>query len=292
MIGIGEFSHRTGPNIKTLRYYHDIGLLSAAHVDDFNGYRSYSASQLQDAALLRVLRATGMGIPQMKQALTHPHELTELLQARRRELDAQRELEDWALPQAPRWQECVSIEAVRTRECEPVHWAGVEARIGLKELGEDPQESEVEARFEGLQTGFEHWMAQLSELGCAVIPDSFWMSFTSDPRQPSVLRASYCIETREPLTQDIAIDGVDVVKGELPRRTEAFVTTPIPTSEEPPAEELAAARLPGGPLPHPTALALCRVAEQAGVDSAPLRQRAITLTKGQVIEHSLTLATH
>lgn len=40
MIGIGEFSHGTGLNIKTLRYYNDIGLLPAAHVDDFNGYRS------------------------------------------------------------------------------------------------------------------------------------------------------------------------------------------------------------------------------------------------------------
>ncbi|MDN5562453.1 MULTISPECIES: MerR family DNA-binding transcriptional regulator [Luteococcus] len=40
MIGIGEFSHGTGLNIKTLRYYHDIGLLPAAHVDDSNGYRS------------------------------------------------------------------------------------------------------------------------------------------------------------------------------------------------------------------------------------------------------------
>ena len=44
MLTIGDFSRATLLTIKTLRHYHDTGLLEAAEVDPHTGYRRYLAS--------------------------------------------------------------------------------------------------------------------------------------------------------------------------------------------------------------------------------------------------------
>ena len=40
-LSIGDFSLMTHLSIKTLRYYHQVGLLEPAEVDEHTGYRSY-----------------------------------------------------------------------------------------------------------------------------------------------------------------------------------------------------------------------------------------------------------
>jgi DNA-binding transcriptional MerR regulator len=49
---IGEFSRITHLSIKTLRRYHEAGLLEPAHVDRQTGYRYYSVDQVPTAAPL------------------------------------------------------------------------------------------------------------------------------------------------------------------------------------------------------------------------------------------------
>jgi DNA-binding transcriptional MerR regulator len=51
-ITIGEFSRITHLSIKTLRRYHEAGLLEPAHVDRQTGYRYYSVDQVPTAAPL------------------------------------------------------------------------------------------------------------------------------------------------------------------------------------------------------------------------------------------------
>lgn len=143
MTTIGQFSLSTGLSIKRLRYYDSIGLLPAAEVDASSGYRSYRASQMRDDAPLRVLRASGMGVPEMRRALEHPEELDALLAQRRAELAAQRELEDWALDQAPSWQ-TIDVSVVGTRSCEAEHWVGVVVPIDMRE-GEAGEEADAVA---------------------------------------------------------------------------------------------------------------------------------------------------
>jgi len=54
---IGPFSRASYLSIKTLRAYHEAGLLVPAVIDPRTGYRSYSIAQLTDAAVIRRLRA-------------------------------------------------------------------------------------------------------------------------------------------------------------------------------------------------------------------------------------------
>ena len=60
MFRIGDFSRLSLVSVKALRYYDELGLLKPARVDEFTGYRYYSASQL--TRLNRVLALKDMGL--------------------------------------------------------------------------------------------------------------------------------------------------------------------------------------------------------------------------------------
>jgi DNA-binding transcriptional MerR regulator len=57
---IGDFSKLSFVTVKTLRYYDEIGLLKPERIDEFTGYRYYSASQLP--RLNRILALKNMGL--------------------------------------------------------------------------------------------------------------------------------------------------------------------------------------------------------------------------------------
>ena len=62
MYRIGEFSKLTKTTIKTLRYYDEIGLLKPAYVDEENGYRYYTTSQLFSLHKIIALRQIGLSV--------------------------------------------------------------------------------------------------------------------------------------------------------------------------------------------------------------------------------------
>src|SRR5690242_9093440 len=49
---IGDFSRATHMTVKTLRHYHEIGLLQPADVDPQTGYRRYFAEQIPTAQVV------------------------------------------------------------------------------------------------------------------------------------------------------------------------------------------------------------------------------------------------
>ena len=53
-LAIGDFSRATHLNIKTLRHYHEVGLLEPSDVDPRSGYRYYSYEQIPAAQHLSV----------------------------------------------------------------------------------------------------------------------------------------------------------------------------------------------------------------------------------------------
>src|SRR5260221_6612512 len=57
---IGDFSRLSVVSVKALGYYDELGLLKRARVDEFTGYRYYSASQL--TRLNRILAMKDMGL--------------------------------------------------------------------------------------------------------------------------------------------------------------------------------------------------------------------------------------
>ena len=57
MLSIGEFSRATALTVKTLRHYHERGILIPARVDAGSGYRSYDEANLERARVIKALRA-------------------------------------------------------------------------------------------------------------------------------------------------------------------------------------------------------------------------------------------
>ena len=56
MLSIGAFSKISNVTTKTLRYYDEIGLIKPVYVNDENGYRYYSTSQLETVLLIGKLK--------------------------------------------------------------------------------------------------------------------------------------------------------------------------------------------------------------------------------------------
>jgi DNA-binding transcriptional MerR regulator/effector-binding domain-containing protein len=59
---IGEFSQVTGLSVKTLRFYHERGLLIPTSVDETTGYRFYDAAKIEKARVIMRLRAMEFSI--------------------------------------------------------------------------------------------------------------------------------------------------------------------------------------------------------------------------------------
>jgi DNA-binding transcriptional MerR regulator/effector-binding domain-containing protein len=62
---IGEFSKITGLTVKTLRFYHEKGLLVPALVDDQTGYRYYDFRQIDKARVITQLRGLEFSLEQI-----------------------------------------------------------------------------------------------------------------------------------------------------------------------------------------------------------------------------------
>jgi DNA-binding transcriptional MerR regulator len=68
-LSIGDFSRMTQLSVKTLRHYHEVGLLEPDRVDPLTGYRYYAHSQVPTAQVVRRLRELGMPIADVRAVL-------------------------------------------------------------------------------------------------------------------------------------------------------------------------------------------------------------------------------
>ncbi len=69
---VGDFSRITHLSVKTLRHYHEVGLLEPATVNPGTGYRYYSAGQVPTAQVIRRLRDLEMPVGEVKAVLEAP----------------------------------------------------------------------------------------------------------------------------------------------------------------------------------------------------------------------------
>ena len=69
LLPIGMFSRASSLSIKSLRAYHEAGILVPAAVDARTGYRSYTVDQLADAAIITRLRALDVPLEQVREVL-------------------------------------------------------------------------------------------------------------------------------------------------------------------------------------------------------------------------------
>jgi len=69
---IGDFSRITHLSIKTLRHYHEVGLLEPAEVDASSGYRRYAVEQIPTAQVIRRFRELDMPVERVRDVLAAP----------------------------------------------------------------------------------------------------------------------------------------------------------------------------------------------------------------------------
>ncbi|HUS14080.1 MAG TPA: MerR family transcriptional regulator [Chloroflexia bacterium] len=85
MIKIGDFARIGRVSVKTLRYYDDLGLLRAARVDRFTGYRYYAFTQLPRLRRILALKDLGLSLEEVAAVLDRnlpPGEISAMLRQR------------------------------------------------------------------------------------------------------------------------------------------------------------------------------------------------------------------
>ena len=76
--------------VKTLRHYHDVGLVEPHHVDPATGYRYYLHEQVRTAQVVRRLRGLDMPIPEVRSVLAaDPDDRNAMISAHLGRLEAQ-----------------------------------------------------------------------------------------------------------------------------------------------------------------------------------------------------------
>jgi DNA-binding transcriptional MerR regulator len=90
-LSIGEFSRITHLSIKTLRRYHEAGLLEPAHVDPQSAYRYYSLDQVPTAQVIHRFRELGMPVREVGElvAVTDPDARAALIAQHLERLESQ-----------------------------------------------------------------------------------------------------------------------------------------------------------------------------------------------------------
>ncbi|WP_320783020.1 MerR family transcriptional regulator [Streptomyces sp. CRN 30] len=72
MLTIGEFAQMTHLSVRTLRRYHEAGLLEPAHVDPSSSYRYYDAAQIPTAQVISQLRELDVPLADVRRILLAP----------------------------------------------------------------------------------------------------------------------------------------------------------------------------------------------------------------------------
>ena len=89
MFSIGEFSRISGMTVKTLRFYHEEGLLTPAFIDPQTGYRYYDEKQIETARAIAYLRELEFPLCEIGEILRHAadEDLLDAMQRQRAALE-------------------------------------------------------------------------------------------------------------------------------------------------------------------------------------------------------------
>jgi DNA-binding transcriptional MerR regulator len=85
VFSIGEFSKITGLSVKTLRFYHEEGLLEPSHVDEETGYRYYASAKVETARAIAFLRGLDFTVHEIREILARTDDDADLLEVMQRQ---------------------------------------------------------------------------------------------------------------------------------------------------------------------------------------------------------------
>jgi DNA-binding transcriptional MerR regulator len=89
-LAIGDFAKATHLTVKTLRHYHETGLLEPAEIDLQTGYRRYATAQIATAQIIRRFRDLEMPLSEIQAVICAPdiHTRNELIAAHLQRLES------------------------------------------------------------------------------------------------------------------------------------------------------------------------------------------------------------
>lgn len=142
LLKIGDFAKLAGTNLRTLRYYEELGLLQPAKRSQ-GGFRYYRPTDVNRLDLIRQLQDLGMQLEDIRGLLTDREEELDqaafigkvkgilqhhdqLLQDRMQELAAQRERVGRALDKLDECGACDQRPNAENNFCEPCHCSGTQ----------------------------------------------------------------------------------------------------------------------------------------------------------------------
>jgi len=79
MFSIGQFSRITGLSIKTIRLYHEKGLLTPGRVDEESGYRYFDSRNVERARAIACMRDLEIPLAEIREILDHFEEEADIL---------------------------------------------------------------------------------------------------------------------------------------------------------------------------------------------------------------------
>jgi len=150
LLKIGDFARLAGTNLRTLRYYEEMGLLAPASRSK-GGFRFYRKSDVNRLATVSSLQDLGLSLEEIRELITtrvtgqsRPEFLGrvrtaleaqgELFEARMAELQARRARIETALEQLVRCETCDVVPAPDNNHCEPCSLHGRELPADLSAL--------------------------------------------------------------------------------------------------------------------------------------------------------------
>jgi DNA-binding transcriptional MerR regulator len=106
MLKIGDFSQLARVMVKALRYYDERGLLKPVKVDEFTGYRYYSASQLTQLHRIVAMKDMGLSLEEISKLLKDDvaiGSILDLLHSKQEEQKRKLEVEAERLKRVEEW---------------------------------------------------------------------------------------------------------------------------------------------------------------------------------------------
>ena len=83
---IGEFSKITSLTVKSLRLYHEKGILIPSEVDEFTKYRYYNEANYEKAVTIKILKEHDFTLAEIKEILDECNEEVDILDYTRNKL--------------------------------------------------------------------------------------------------------------------------------------------------------------------------------------------------------------
>ncbi|HEY0755096.1 MAG TPA: MerR family transcriptional regulator [Ktedonobacteraceae bacterium] len=186
MFKIGDFSRLSLVSVKALRYYDELGLLKPERVDEFTGYRYYSASQLTRLNRILAMKDMGLSLQQIAFLLDQepgPDQIRGMLRLKQAELRQQVAEGQDRLARIEAWLQGFEQEAampaydVILKNVAPLRVAqarGISPRMGQPEMGMT------------LDRLFDQVMASIGQQGATLLEPAITLYYDAELREHDV----------------------------------------------------------------------------------------------------------